>query len=193
MLPDTTRETATSLTGYSIETIIRQDSRPIIMRCEWLGTMGRTTFFVGLLSPTRELHGVVCFGYGPPGPIRKLIGESAFTLVLRDQAVAVRGAQPDPDAAAQTRTVRCAACLTRTWPNHIRRTNPTGPRSGSGRKAVPPRIGQRAVAGLAEQGPAAFSGTPRPFSDIIAAPPDIDLTVLDLSMRVQHDAISTPR
>lgn len=42
--------------------------------------MGRATFFVGLLSPTRDLHGVACFGYGPAGPIRKLIGEPALCL-----------------------------------------------------------------------------------------------------------------
>ena len=71
---------AASLSGYSVETIARGDAQPLILRYEWLGNIGRSTIFVGLLAPSRELHGVACFGYGPAGPIRKLIGESALCL-----------------------------------------------------------------------------------------------------------------
>jgi len=71
---------APSLYGYSVETIGRHDAQPIIARYEWLGTMGRTTIFAGLLSPNRDLHGVACFGYGPAGPIRSLIGDPALCL-----------------------------------------------------------------------------------------------------------------
>ena len=71
---------AQSLQGYSVETIGREDARPLIIRYEWLGTIGRTTIFTGLLSPSRELHGAACFGYGPSGPIRKLIGTPALCL-----------------------------------------------------------------------------------------------------------------
>ena len=53
---------------------------PIIMHYEWLRTTGRATMFVGLLSPSREIEGVACFGYGPAGNIRKLIGEPAMCL-----------------------------------------------------------------------------------------------------------------
>jgi hypothetical protein len=74
------RPVATSLQGYSVETIGREDARPLIMHYEWLGTTGRSTIFTGLLSPKRELHGVACFGYGPSGPIRKLIGNPALCL-----------------------------------------------------------------------------------------------------------------
>lgn len=55
------------LTGYSVELISREEARPLIMRYEWLGNMGRAAYFVGLLSPARRLHGAVCFGYGPAG------------------------------------------------------------------------------------------------------------------------------
>lgn len=69
-----------SLDGYSVETITREDARPLIQEYEWLGTVGRATFFVGLLSPARELHGVACFGHGPAGDIRSLIGAPALCL-----------------------------------------------------------------------------------------------------------------
>jgi hypothetical protein len=74
------RPSAATLDGYTIETISREEARPIIMRYEWLGTMGRPKVIVGLLSPTRGIEGVACFGWGPSGPIRQLIGEPALCL-----------------------------------------------------------------------------------------------------------------
>jgi hypothetical protein len=74
------REVAHDLSGYSIETISRHDAAQVIIRYEWLGTMGRTVHHIGLVSPQRELHGVACFGHGPAGYIRKLIGEPALCL-----------------------------------------------------------------------------------------------------------------
>lgn len=74
------RPIISSLDGYAVETISRTVAEPVILRYEWLGALGRSTIFVGLVSPTRELHGVACFGYGPAGPIRKLIGDPALCL-----------------------------------------------------------------------------------------------------------------
>jgi hypothetical protein len=74
------REAAPSLQGYSVETITRSDALPVIMKYEWLGTLGKSSIFVGLVSPTREIEGVACFGYGPAGNIRKLIGSPALCL-----------------------------------------------------------------------------------------------------------------
>lgn len=74
------RDAALSLNGYSVETISREDALPIILKYEWLGTMGKATIFVGLISPTREVQGVACFGYGPAGNIRHLIGSPALCL-----------------------------------------------------------------------------------------------------------------
>jgi hypothetical protein len=59
------RPVALSLAGYTVERIERDDARKLILRYEWLGTMGRTNIFIGLLSPERELYGVACFGHGP--------------------------------------------------------------------------------------------------------------------------------
>lgn len=75
-----TAERHRSLDGYSVETVSRAAALSIIMRYEWLGTPGRTTLFAGLLSPARDLHGVVCFGHGPAGNIRGLIGAPAYCL-----------------------------------------------------------------------------------------------------------------
>src|SRR5215470_16886378 len=69
-----------SLTGYSVETISKMEAAPIILNYEWLGNLGRARYFIGLLSPLRQLHGVVCFGYGPAGKIRELIGSPALCL-----------------------------------------------------------------------------------------------------------------
>jgi hypothetical protein len=74
------RTPATSLTGYSVEAISREAALPIISEYEWLGTMGQTSIFVGLLSPTHELEGVVCFGEGPQADTRKVVGDRALCL-----------------------------------------------------------------------------------------------------------------
>jgi hypothetical protein len=74
------REISPSLSGYSVEAIGKLQARPLILRYEWLGTLGRSKLFVGLFSPGRDLQGAVCFGYGPAGKIRQLIGEPALCL-----------------------------------------------------------------------------------------------------------------
>jgi hypothetical protein len=74
------RPVATSLDGYTVEPITRDEALPLIERYEWLANIGRATVFAGLLSPSRELHGVACFGHGPSGTIRKLIGGPALCL-----------------------------------------------------------------------------------------------------------------
>jgi hypothetical protein len=66
--------------GYTVEEIDADAARPIIMTYEWLGTIGRSTIFVGLISPTRELEGVACFGHGPSTAIRRVIGSPALCL-----------------------------------------------------------------------------------------------------------------
>jgi hypothetical protein len=42
--------------------------------------MGHSTHFVGLLSGTRDLHGVACFGHGPWSQMRGVIGRPALCL-----------------------------------------------------------------------------------------------------------------
>jgi hypothetical protein len=74
------RPRAPDLHGFSVGTISRQDALQIILRYEWLGNIGRTSHFIGLLSPTRELQGVACFGHGPAGYVRALIGSPARCL-----------------------------------------------------------------------------------------------------------------
>lgn len=75
------RAPAPSLQGYTVELIERAEAEPLILSYEWLGTVGRATIFAGLFSPTHGLEGVACFGHGPSGAIRDLIGAPALCLV----------------------------------------------------------------------------------------------------------------
>lgn len=73
-------EVATSLRGYTVQTIAKRDVLPLIERYEWLGNTGNAMLFVGLFSPSRALHGVACFGHGPGSDIRDIIGSPALCL-----------------------------------------------------------------------------------------------------------------
>ncbi len=73
-------EVAASLSGYSVQTIAKRDVLPLIRCYEWLGNTGNATLFVGLFSPSRELHGVARFGHGPGSDIRDIIGSPALCL-----------------------------------------------------------------------------------------------------------------
>jgi ribosomal protein L32 len=74
------RRRVESLAGYSVETVSRATAAKIILHYEWLGNIGRSTIFVGLLSPSREVHGVACFGHGPGANVGQIIGEPALCL-----------------------------------------------------------------------------------------------------------------
>jgi hypothetical protein len=71
---------AGTLDGYTVETVTLAEALPMIAAHEWLGNIGHATTFVGLLSPSRELLGVACFGHGPTGGIRRRIGSPALCL-----------------------------------------------------------------------------------------------------------------
>jgi hypothetical protein len=55
-----------SLAGCTVEPVTREQAKPIILRYEWLGTMGRARVWYGLHAPDCELLGVV--GFGGPAP-----------------------------------------------------------------------------------------------------------------------------
>lgn len=71
---------APSLLGYTVETIDRSAAEPLILNYEWLGSIGKATLFIGLFAPSRELQGVACFGHGPAGNVRNIIGSPALCL-----------------------------------------------------------------------------------------------------------------
>jgi len=52
-----------NLDGCTVRAVDRAVARPIILRYEWLGTMGRAAACYGLFSPSSEVLGVVCFGW----------------------------------------------------------------------------------------------------------------------------------
>ena len=55
------REPLASLDGCTVSTVTREQARPIILRYEWLGTMGRARVWYGLHAPDGEILGVVGF------------------------------------------------------------------------------------------------------------------------------------
>jgi hypothetical protein len=75
------RERMTSLLGFSVETITKEQAKTVILKYEYLGNIGKANYFIGLFSPDRELVGVACFGYGPSTPaMRTLLGGEAWCL-----------------------------------------------------------------------------------------------------------------
>ena len=115
------RDAERSLKEYTIETISRDDAKPIILHYEWLGNIGQLTIHIGLISPDREIHGVACFGNGPTGDIRKLIGRPALCLErgacvhyapknaasFLDQPDLQAGLPDDPNAAGSLAMATC--------------------------------------------------------------------------------------
>lgn len=69
-----------SLAGYTVELISRARAERVILKYEWLGTMGHSIEFVGLISPKRRIHGVACFGHGPQGGAPSALGTPAMCL-----------------------------------------------------------------------------------------------------------------
>jgi hypothetical protein len=59
-----------SLDGCTVAPVTRQQAQPIILRYEWLGTMGRAKVWYGLRAPDGELLGVVGFGGTAPRDLR---------------------------------------------------------------------------------------------------------------------------
>lgn len=60
------RDPLPSLAGCTVEPVTRREAMPIILRYEWLGTMGRARVWYGLRAPSGELLGVVGLGGTAP-------------------------------------------------------------------------------------------------------------------------------
>jgi hypothetical protein len=72
---------AIPLDRFSVETITKDEASLVILKYEWLRNIGRSTHFIGLYAPDRELVGAACFGYGPAGEgMRKLLDGDALCL-----------------------------------------------------------------------------------------------------------------
>jgi len=63
------REPLASLDGCTVGPVTRRDAARIILRYEWLGTMGRAKIWYGLRAPDGELLGVVGFGGTSPSDL----------------------------------------------------------------------------------------------------------------------------
>jgi hypothetical protein len=67
------REPLASLDGCTVAEVTRRDAARIILRYEWLGTMGRARVWYGLRAPHGELLGVVGFGGTAPQDLREAV------------------------------------------------------------------------------------------------------------------------
>ena len=74
------RPVAASLDGYTVRMISRVEAEPIILKYEWLGSIGQAYLFAGLFSPSGDIQGVACFSNGYPNSIRDIIGGPALCL-----------------------------------------------------------------------------------------------------------------
>src|SRR2546425_3084051 len=82
------REPLPSLKGCTVRRLDKATAKPIILRYEWLGTMGRPRACYGLRAPNGELLGVVTFGIPAGDESRNICGPAH-----RDRAIALeRGA-----------------------------------------------------------------------------------------------------
>ncbi len=77
-----------NLDGCRVSAVTNAEARKIILRYEWLRTMGRAAACYGLRAPDLELLGVVCFGWPSSPESRDICGRD-----LREAAVCLeRGA-----------------------------------------------------------------------------------------------------
>jgi hypothetical protein len=104
------RAQATSLVGYTIQSITRAQARPLILRYEWLGNVGRSVIYVGLFSPYGELQGVACFGSGPAGSMTGRLGGRALCL---ERGACVHYAPPNAASYLINRACKLVARLTK--------------------------------------------------------------------------------
>ncbi len=74
------RPVAASLDGYTVRMISRVEAEPIILKYEWLGSIGQAYLFAGLFSPSGDIQGVAAFSNGYPNSIRDIIGGPALCL-----------------------------------------------------------------------------------------------------------------
>jgi hypothetical protein len=103
------RSALPNLDGCTVREIPRADAKPIILRYEWLGTVGRSWAWYGLFSPGRELLGVTGFGPGPRSASRDICGrEYAKLAVCLERGACVHWAPKNAASYLISRAVKLA-------------------------------------------------------------------------------------
>lgn len=70
------------LTGCYVDFISKAEAKKIILKYEWLGTMGKAEHCVGLLSPDKEILGVACFGQANGTKSHNVCGEEYKDITI---------------------------------------------------------------------------------------------------------------
>ena len=125
------REPLANLDGCTVSPVTRAQAKPIILRYEWLGTLGRAKVWYGLHAPDGELLGVVGFGgtaprdlpgsiilergacvHWAPKNAASFLIRRAVRLAHREHGWTTFVAYADPDAARSAPSIRRAAGAT---------------------------------------------------------------------------------
>jgi hypothetical protein len=71
-----------NLDGCTVRRVDAAVAKPIILRYEWLGTMGRAAACYALFSPSDEILGVACFGWPAGAESRDICGKEHRALAI---------------------------------------------------------------------------------------------------------------
>jgi hypothetical protein len=102
---DDPRPVMTSLDGCTVEYIPEAEARTIIVRYEWLGTVGVPSICTGLRDPQGELIGVALFGHPGSPEAGNLCGPDVPTLCLM-RGACVHWAHPHAASFLVSRAVK---------------------------------------------------------------------------------------
>lgn len=98
------------LDGCSVGRIDLRRAKQIILRYEWLGTVGKPIACYGLMLPDGELAGAVCLGAGPHTARRHIIGSDAESVVAcLERGACAHWAHPHAASFLISRAVRLAS------------------------------------------------------------------------------------
>lgn len=104
------RKQMTSMRGCWVEPISREEAEAIILRYEWLGTLGRAVATYGLRAPGGELIGTAVFGWPSAVESRDICGkENRELAICLERGACVHFAPPNAASFLISHACRMAA------------------------------------------------------------------------------------
>jgi hypothetical protein len=98
-----------SIDGCIVEPVSRREASQIILKYEWLGSLGKSTQCYGLRTPTGELAGVVSFGPGPVATRCRLFGGAHLDkMACLERGACVHWAHPHAGSFLISRALKLA-------------------------------------------------------------------------------------
>lgn len=104
------RRQITSMAGCWVEAISREEAEAIILRYEWLGTLGRAVATYGLRGPGGELLGTAVFGWPSAVESRDICGkENRELAICLERGACVHFAPPNAASFLISHALKLAA------------------------------------------------------------------------------------